>query len=157
VGVAAIGGALLYKRNLDKKEKREDRLIQAQALAASKEAENKESQSTESATRTSTQRLGKQLRMNGSPNSAKVNQTLAPIVVYLVDDQGNKVKDENVEIRVECTKSCSLNGTLTLLTKEGAVEFRNLKFSEAQTGVQFRFSASGLDSITSQGSFPVME
>jgi hypothetical protein len=134
---------------------REDSLIQAQALAASKDAENTESQSTESGT--STQRLGKQLRMNGSPNSAKVNQTLTPIVVYLVDDQGKKVNDENVEIRVECTKACSLSGTLTLLTKEGAVEFRNLKFSAAQTGVQFRFSASGLNSITSEGSFPVTD
>jgi len=166
VGVAAVGGLLLYKRNADKKAKREE----AVALAAweAEQAANPSSETTTAtatATSTSTstseesssQTLGKQLRSKGSPSSAKVNETLTPIVVYLVDDNGQKVNDENVEIRVECTESCSLSGTLTLPTKEGAVEFRDLKFTAAKTGVQFRFSASGSTSITSEGTFTVTE
>lgn len=163
LGAAAVGGVIIYKNQQDKQEKKDKNALYSTAgFVASTQQPDPPVVKKIVVEKIVPQPIklpkhGKTLYAEGHPVEARVDETLNPIRVTLLDENATPVKDEGIEISVQCTQPCSLGGVLRKKTVKGQVEFTDLSFSEAQEGVQLRFSCPGLSSVVTPGSFNVVE
>lgn len=151
---AAVGGLLWYKNKQDKEEKKDNRM--AEWLASQEDSATATSTATATATSTgtgtSTDPDANTLTVTGFPPSAAVNHVISKITVTITGPDKN-----NAQVSIACVNSCSLAGTLTKTAMGGTAEFTDLYFTAPHQGVQLRFSAPGMNSVASPGSFNVVE
>lgn len=171
VGVAAVAGALLWKKSEDDKAKDKASLMELEAMAAAQTQQQQNSSSSSSdgsASDDSTAGgsiganqtpVGSSLMIEGSPSgSVGANTNLPPITVKVVNPEGIMTNDSATDISVSCASStpapCTLTGTVTVNTDMGKAVFSGLKFTGAHTNVTLLFSAPGFAAVKS-GNFDV--
>jgi hypothetical protein len=171
VGVAAVAGALLWKKSEDDKAKDKASLMELEAMAAAQTQQQQNSSSSSSdgsASGDSTAGgsiganqtpVGSSLMIEGSPSgSVGANTNLPPITVKVVNPEGIMTNDSATDISVSCASStpapCTLTGTVTVNTDMGKAVFSGLKFTGAHSNVTLLFSAPGFAAVKS-GNFDV--
>lgn len=172
VGVAAVAGALYWKKTEDDKSKDKAKNMELEAMAAAQtQQQQAAASSSSSGSSTSTDStyggisaanqttVGSTLMIEGTPSgSVPANSTLPPLTIKVVDPNGIMTTDSSTDITVSCASAtpspCTLSGTLTVNTDKGSAVFSDLKFSGSHTNVTLLFSAGGFTPVKS-GNFDV--